>query len=243
MISSSALNMSLNLPAASIAFSGGGSAQMAEHLRAYLMNVPPCARRLGSPVAFARDLPAGLVDVRVEVPGLIILPAPVWSDPELRFRVHPEVARRLRDAAAVLPSDVRLAFWEGLRPLAVQQQLWDTSLGYLQHSYPTLSVSELEAAVELFVARPSGAAPPHSTGSAVDVAPTNAFGQVLNPADAWGRLGVEVLSHALSEAGLANYTPEWWHWSYGDAEWARAYDCAPLSFATTPEFDGPGGGI
>jgi D-alanyl-D-alanine dipeptidase len=235
--------MSLNLPTASVAFSGTGTAQMAEHLRAYLMNVPPSARSISAASPTVRELPAGLVDVRDVVPGIVVLPPPVWSDPELRFRVHPEVARRLRVAATVLPSDVRLAFWEGLRPLAVQQQLWDTSLIYLRRSYPGLSMTELEDAVELFVARPSGQAPPHSTGSAVDVAPVNAFGQVLSPGDAWGRLGVDVLSRALREAGLANYTPEWWHWSYGDEEWARAYDCTPLSFATTPEFDGPGGGI
>lgn len=219
------------------------AAMMAEHLRAYLMvSAPgPCSVTL-SQATFA-SIPCGLVDVRQEVPDLVILPAPVWSHPELRFRVHPEVARRLREAAAVLPSDVRLAFWEGLRPITVQKQLWDTSLSYLRSNYPGLSAEELEDAVEQFVARPHGSAPPHSTGSAVDVAPVDAFGQVLNPGDAWGSLGVEVLSQALQSTGLANYSPEWWHWSYGDAEWARTYDCAPLAFATAPEFDGPGGGI
>ena len=48
---------------------------------------------------------------------------------------------------------------------------------------------------------------------------------------------------ALSAAGMANYEPEWWHWSFGDEEWARVYDCAPLSFAATTEFAGPGDGI
>jgi D-alanyl-D-alanine dipeptidase len=184
-----------------------------------------------------------LVDVRERVPGLKLLAAPPWSDPELRFLVHPEVATRLQQAVAVLPDDLRLGFWEGLRPLPVQQRLWDVSLEYLHAEYPRLTLEELETTVELFVARPGADIPPHSTGSAVDVAAVNAFGQVLSPSDAWGRLGVEVVSRALHGTGLANYTPEWWHWSYGDAEWARAYDCAPLAFATTPEFDGPGGGI
>lgn len=232
--------MSLTLSAAPAAFTG--SAHMAEHLRAYLMAAAPGASPADT-AAPVPSVPAGLVDVRQAVSGLVVLPPPVWSDPELRFRVHPEVARRLRQAAGVLPCDVRLGFWEGLRPLPVQQHLWDTSLSYLRATYPALSPEELEAAVELFVARPSGVLPPHSTGSAVDVAPVNAFGQVLNPGDAWGRLGVDVLSRALRDTGLANYDPEWWHWSYGDAEWARAYDCAPLGFATTCEFDGPGGGI
>jgi D-alanyl-D-alanine dipeptidase len=235
--------MSLTTASGSVGFTALNAAGMAEQLRTYLMASAPGPCSLTLSQATVASIPAGLVDVREAVPGLVILPAPVWSHPELRFRVHPEVARRLQEAAAVLPSDVRLAFWEGLRPITVQKQLWDTSLSYLRSSYPGLTTSELEDAVEQFVARPHGSVPPHSTGSAVDVAPADAFGQVLNPGDAWGRLGVDVLSRALQDTGLANYSPEWWHWSYGDAEWARAYDCAPLAFATTTEFDGPGGGI
>src|SRR5690348_2081485 len=44
-------------------------------------------------------------------------------------------------------------------------------------------------------------------------------------------------------ARLSSDLTEWLHWSYGDAEWARAYDCAPLSVTSSPEFDGPGGGL
>jgi D-alanyl-D-alanine dipeptidase len=154
-----------------------------------------------------------------------------------------EVAERLEAAAAVLPSDLRLGFWEGLRPLPVQRALWESGLEFLRGVNSHLSRQELELALEPFVARPDGPAPPHSTGSAVDVAPVDAFGCVMGPGDAWGRLAVEVLSRALRETGLASYDPEWWHWSYGDEEWARAYDCVPLAFARAPEVDGPGGGI
>lgn len=181
--------------------------------------------------------------MRRAAPGIVVLPAPAWSEPELRFLVRPEMAARLREAAEVLPSDVRLGFWEGLRPREVQRSLWDTALVFLRTSHPEVASSDLELEAERYVARPDGIAPPHSTGSAVDVAAVNAFGQVLNPNDAWGKLGTEVLARALRETGLANYEPEWWHWSYGDEEWARAYDCAPLSFASVSPFDGPGGGI
>lgn len=191
----------------------------------------------------AAAVPCGLVDVREVAPSLVRLPAPPWSEPELRFRVRPEVATRLARAAEMLPSDVRIGYWEGLRPLYVQQALWETGFAYLRQVHPELTVDMLETVLEQFVARPSHGVPPHSAGSAVDLAPVNAFGQVLAPTDAWGRLANETLGRALSAVGLANYTPEWWHWSYGDDEWARAYDCAPMAFATAPEFDGPGGGI
>lgn len=45
------------------------------------------------------------------------------------------------------------------------------------------------------------------------------------PDGSWARLrqGVLdrlVLGSALTRAGLVNYPPEWWHWSYGDRYWA-----------------------
>ncbi len=228
----------------------------ADCLRAFFMSgtalhpgpVAELAPRSGNCPTFPRNgclasVPCGLVDVRDLAATLVQLPAPPWSEPELRFRVRPEVASRLARAAEMLPSDIRIGFWEGLRPLYVQQALWETGFDYLRRTHPELTVDALESVLEQFVARPSGAVPPHSTGSAVDLAPVNAFGQVLSPTDAWGRLANETLARALNAAGLANYTPEWWHWSYGDEEWARAYDCAPMAFATAPEFDGPGGGI
>jgi D-alanyl-D-alanine dipeptidase len=223
-------------------------AATAEQLRAYLMDAAPLAglerrREARSGAAPEAVATGGLLDIRQVAPGIAVLPAPRWSDPELRFLVRPEVAGRLLQAARVLPCDLRLGFWEGLRPLSVQRALWDVGLAYLRASDPHSTGEELEGMLERYVARPSGSAPPHSTGSAVDVAVVDAFGRILNPGDAWGKLGVEILGKALRDAGLANYEPEWWHWSYGDEEWARAFDCAPLSFATAPESSGPGDGI
>lgn len=222
----------------------GTQAATAERLRAHLLALAPASR----PVVRAGTregvlIPRGLVDLRRIASGVVVLPAPAWSEPELRFLVRAEVAERLHQAAGSLPANLRLGFWEGLRPVSVQQDLWDASLAYLKSSYPEKGGQELEGMLEQFVARPTGKQPPHSTGSAVDVAPVDAFGRVLSPNDAWGRLAIESMARALHESGLANYQPEWWHWSYGDAEWARVYDCAPLAFADTPESAGPGDGI
>jgi zinc D-Ala-D-Ala dipeptidase len=221
------------------------TAAAAEQLRAYLMDAPPAclAEWTEKRCRQVVPVPQGLVDIRSAAPEVMVLPAPAWSDPELRHLVRPEVAERLRQAAGVLPSDVRLGFWEGLRPVAIQRMLWETGLSFLRTSYPHSTGQELEGMLEHYVARPDGKRPPHSTGTAVDVAAVDAFGQVLNPNDPWGKLGTRILAQALRETGLANYEPEWWHWSYGDEEWARAYDCAPLSLDPEPLLDSPGEGI
>lgn len=215
----------------------------AERLRAYLMTAALPLLRQAPKAARLPAVPEGLVDVRRAAPSVLLLPAPPWSDPIRRFMLRPEVAARLEEAARALPSDLRLGFWEGWRPLAVQRALWETSLAFFRSAYPAAGQRALEALLERYVARPDGPAPPHTTGSAVDVAPVDAFGRVLGPGDAWGKLAVDTLARALRRTGLANYEPEWWHWSYGDAEWARAYDCAPLAFSSAVLFEGPGDGI
>ena len=215
--------------------------ETADQLRAFLMGHPLFG---GAPACCGNGATlGGLVDVRTAAPRLHLLPSPPWSDPELRFLVRPEVADRLRQASDVLPEDVRLGFWEGLRPVSIQRRLWATGLTFMQEAHPHLTLAEMELALEPFVARPDGVTPPHSTGSAVDVAAVDVFGRVMNPAEAFGRLGGTVVAQALAATGLARYEPEWWHWSYGDEEWARAFDCQPLQFTAPLEFDGPGGGI
>ncbi len=187
-------------------------------------------------------LPQALVDIRETAPSVRPLLPPVWCHPTARFLVQPELARRLETAAGQLPDDLRLGFWEGWRPLAVQKQLWDDGVAALRLWHPELSPSERDELLGLLVANPAGV-PPHSTGSAVDVTPIDVFGRALPPTDAWGAAAQVVFHRTLAATGLVNYTPEWWHWSYGDEEWARANDCAPLPFAAAPEFEGPGSGI
>src|SRR4051812_16049610 len=99
-------------------FAPRSHAEAAEQLRAHLMALAPaCPGRRPSPRRGPAPtvMPAGLVDIRREAPELVALPAPTWSEPELRFLVRPEMAARLGAAARALPSDLRLGFWEGLR--------------------------------------------------------------------------------------------------------------------------------
>jgi D-alanyl-D-alanine dipeptidase len=150
----------------------------ADRLRAHLMS---CA---GTRTPEALSVPPGLVDIRQAAPGLVVLDAPPWSHPELRFRVRPELAERLHRAAEMLPSDLRIGYWEGLRPLAVQRSLWERGIAYLRGLNPDAGGADLELELERYVARPEGGVPPHSTGGAVDLAPVDPFGRVLTPEDA-----------------------------------------------------------
>lgn len=157
-------------------------------------------------------VPRGLVDVRRFAPDMRLLDAPRWSSAQQRFCVRPEIASRLHLASRLLPAKYSLGFWEGYRPLKVQRILWDTGLVLLRETHFHLAEAELEELLDTFIARPTVHAP-HTRGNAVDVALVDAQGVVRSTPDA-----LELLSNVLLEAGLSNYEPEWWHWSYAANE-------------------------
>jgi D-alanyl-D-alanine dipeptidase len=188
----------------------------AEYLRARLMNLDAIRSRAQSALcALRHEASFEMVDVREYSPRVEILSAPPWSDAERRFLVRPELARRLNNAARLLPSGFRLGYWEGFRPLEVQHTLWENGMTLLRDSYPDLDEHQLDFILETYVARPNSEAP-HTQGRAVDVAILDSAERICNGRDETGRAALEKLSIALSSAGLSNYEPEWWHWSLVD---------------------------
>ncbi|MBV9470169.1 MAG: hypothetical protein JOZ57_13115, partial [Abitibacteriaceae bacterium] len=164
------------------------TAQIAQQLRAALMNLHPLtgpdfSALHSGPVA----MPIELNDVRECAPNVVVLPAPPWSAAEPRLWVRPEVGERLRRAAHALPSNLKIGFWEGFRPLVTQQALWNIGLVLLPILQPGLRRDELEWVLESCVARPNATAE-HSTGYALDIAVLDESHQVLDPRDARGQL-------------------------------------------------------
>ena len=150
------------------------------------------------------------------------------------FHVGSGVAVRLARAQAGLADGYQLQLKEGWRPIWVQERLWQANLEHLRGCRPELSEDELRQENARFVS-PPGAAPPHSTGGAVDVILLHrgeeadmgwGFNQpgpgasTACPVSAPARLNRDLLARVLDTAGFINYPPEWWHWSYGDRYWA-----------------------
>jgi D-alanyl-D-alanine dipeptidase len=156
------------------------------------------------------------------------------------FLVRIGVARRLRQAAALLPRGIRLHFEEGFRPRALQSQLFSEYWKVVALQFPNLDYDGIFERVTCYVADPAGI-PPHSTGAAVDVTLVNEEGAELQMGsssddtptlngdrnftfcDSVGereRQNRGVLYYAMSTAGFVNYPAEWWHWSFGDQYWA-----------------------
>jgi D-alanyl-D-alanine dipeptidase len=92
------------------------------------------------------------------------------------------VARRLAEAARALPGGWRFVVFDGWRPLAVQQALYDEYRAELRAQWPAASDAWLDAETARYVSRPSDdpARPaPHLTGGAVDLGLRDAADQLV----------------------------------------------------------------
>ncbi|WP_212721645.1 M15 family metallopeptidase [Nocardioides dongxiaopingii] len=174
--------------------------------------------------------------------------------------VRRPVLDRLLDAAAALPSDLRLALNEGYRPPALQRHYFERYAARLGTERPTDDAATIHRLASRFISPPAVA--PHTAGAAVDVVLTTPGGEVLDvgcpldasPEESGGRcytahpdvtgdalLLRRELVGAMSGAGLVNYPTEWWHWSYGDRYWAQATGAPHALFGATG-FDPADGG-
>ncbi len=178
-----------------------------------------------------------LVDLRY-VPGLRLDGRA--ADPDGAYaRLRAGVVDRLLRAQDVLPDGLRLLVVEGYRPLGTQKAIFNGYRDELRTRYPHWSDARLHAETSKFVSPVEVA--PHSTGGAVDLTLCTVDGRELDMGTAVdatpeasanacytaadrisgpARRHRDVLSAALSGAGLVNYPTEWWHWSYGDRYWA-----------------------
>jgi zinc D-Ala-D-Ala dipeptidase len=175
-----------------------------------------------------------LADVR-KIEGVVISDK-YAEDHSCFFIVRQSVFDRLQHAQRLLAGRCTLLFGEALRPLAVQQALRDRVRLDIANEHPDWSAARIDAETALYVA-PVDAAPPHSTGGAVDLTLADFDGKELPMGSAVN--GIEPASYSdfelsnpderrnrallftvMREAGFVNYDAEWWHWSYGDRYWA-----------------------
>lgn len=153
-----------------------------------------------------------------------------------------QAALRLHRAAALLPAGFRLAVLDGWRSRAFQQELVD---------YYGSAATEAG-----FVSSTADAAfvPPHVTGGAVDITVDAGAGPLalgtdfdsFEPAAGVAALeGIDgtdsilrrILYWSLVSVGFAPYAQEWWHYSYGDQNWA-IFSSQPQSlYGEATEFD------
>lgn len=160
-----------------------------------------------------------------------------------RILVRQSVAKRLSVAYQQLQqrrSGTTLSVCYGYRSPAVQERYYTSRLKENRQLFPDLSAGLLDERTHTQVAYPAVAG--HPTGGAVDVTILDEQGREL-------AMGTEIASYdkpekcfvfaeglseveqknrlllrsVMMEAGFAPFNGEWWHYSYGDREWAFFY--------------------
>jgi zinc D-Ala-D-Ala dipeptidase len=156
--------------------------------------------------------------------------------------VRQTVADMLQVAAEKLYPRYRLVVRAGHRPLSVQRTLLGMVRDEYLQEHPEATPDEALEFARTYVSDPDVKVPPHCCGAAVDVdliematgelvdfgCPVNTDAPIsfleTDQITIQQQASRDILHTAMNEAGFAPFQAEWWHFSYGDSEWARFYD-------------------
>jgi D-alanyl-D-alanine dipeptidase len=177
-------------------------------------------------------------------PLVTITPVPelsiVLDDLELPL-ARQDAWRRLQEAARILKGknkEYGLRVWYAYRSLGVQKHFFELQKEALKKQHPDMNEADLLDQVHMFVAVPDVAG--HPTGGAFDLTVTrngekldmgceypdfnspvlHTFADGLTAEQKANRM---LLREAMLGAGFCPFNGEWWHFSYGDREWAKFY--------------------
>lgn len=167
--------------------------------------------------------------------------------------VRKGVANRLLKAADYLQDvnpDYLLDVVSGYRSLEGQRRLYAEQYASIKQAHPNLSENELVERCHQFIAHPEVAG--HPTGGAVDVRIVSRdrqqpldFGSDIWDFSERSHFGNDRISYnayfnrnmlrsVMLLAGFVPFSPEWWHFSFGDREWAFWKD-EPSQYEAVPE--------
>lgn len=161
-----------------------------------------------------------------------------------------EVIFRLKQAAEnIAAHGYQLHILDGWRPPAVQQALYDDIYHELRTRHPEDSDAERHIRTQHFVSLPSTnpkRPSPHFTGGSVDVVLSQngilldmgshfdepsrrSYTDAYEHTDNDIRTRRRILYHAMIRAGFTNLPSEWWHYDYGNQNWAH-YSNHPVAY-------------
>ena len=157
------------------------------------------------------------------------------------------VVEKLRAIKAMLPESWNIRIWDGWRSMELQTKLYDQVLHQLRGRHSGASEAEIRELALGYLHPPTKVpAPPHSTGGTVDLTLVDASGQALNfgtdfdeftekshadffdhhgttsKADQEAKTNRQQLTFLMESEDFVVNPKEWWHWSYGTAQWAAA---------------------
>ncbi|MBE6446187.1 MAG: hypothetical protein E7021_02125 [Alphaproteobacteria bacterium] len=155
------------------------------------------------------------------------------------FLLRKRVYEMLTIAHKHLPKGYKFKAFELYRPFHSQVYYWKCILDELRNKNPYISDEELYEKANIFIANPYKQGSGHQTGAAIDLTLCDEQGRELDMGTKWREFNSKtktfsldptlteeqkqnrkMLYDAMIIAGFVNYFEEWWHFSYGEIEWA-----------------------
>jgi len=178
-----------------------------------------------------------LVDVRRACPGVVIRLNKERRSEKTAY-VRKSVALMLNRAKMLLPRGMTFVIRDAWRPAEVQEKIMQDFVIMFRRKHPTWTAARACREADKFVAAAKGPkASDHMTGGAIDVRLLK-HGKLL-PMRSWKlsyqenaepyqpklpkhlQANREIMFNALRSVGLSQCRNEFWHWSYGDTQWAQ----------------------
>jgi D-alanyl-D-alanine dipeptidase len=194
-------------------------------------------RRVGKIVI--RENREPLVDVRRFCPNVVVKLGRGRMAREKTAYLRRSVAAMLGAASKRLPKGQQFIINDAWRPAFIQCQIFFDFVKKGERRYPGLSRAARMREIKKYVAPWKGVnASGHMSGGAIDLRIVDTRGRKI-PMRSRGLSYKEnalsdqpklpavqkrnraLLSAALLAAGFSNYPLEYWHWSFGDYQWAR----------------------
>lgn len=153
------------------------------------------------------------------------------------FIVRKQIAKMLEKATTLLPDGYQFKVFETYRSHKKQLLLWNDITNQLKNENPYKSQEEIELLANEMIANPHKIGSGHQTGGAIDITLCHKGREVdmgtkylatdnpnsrtesknLTPEQQKNR---HLMKSILEQVGFVNYPPEWWHFSFGEHEWA-----------------------
>ena len=153
--------------------------------------------------------------------------------PTDRMEIRQEIADKLSAVQSSFNGSYRFKIWDGYRPRAVQNAIYNDYRERVKADNPTWDDSQIDYETEKFVTRATAREriPPHATGGAIDLTLVDKDGTELDMGTVFDHFGPEaeplyfkddsehaaahanrmLLREAMLAAGFTADKDEWWH--------------------------------
>lgn len=185
-----------------------------------------------------RECGEPFVDLKKACPEVIIDLDKRRMKREKTAYLRETVAKMVRDAQRLLPKGMTFIIGDAWRPQYMQKQIFAEFIRRFSRKHPEWSDERVRKEVEKYVAPAKGKyASGHMTGGAVDLRlwyegrkipmKSARLSYQENAQSVQPKLPPYIQRHrqllfeVLTAVGLSNHPKEYWHWSYGDMQWAK----------------------